>query len=365
MNLDAQKRQCDEEWARKLFRFLRRKPKPSFATFLDALLKVGGGADLYECLSGSSKKFPRRKPSSRTKLLSSRKRGRRCSKRKRQGIIRSHVAATLLVRDDLGSRLARTPSQLLTRQTPLSRSCETTVVHHDEEVTVFVDVTKELEKRYELHEDSFVTALKDYLRKAIPQRVRIVKHFPPTVRERNALRLEVAKFVQISILFPNIDRERFKQEEKDFVRYITRIMKIPESELELCIEDGSCIVTMTVPGHGFINMMRHLGDCGMLSVLFKIDAQALISFGTLPRAPIGNYFICVSLNCCYVAIGRLRPDVFTSIFNRIRGRNKSAECKRKVASAQWDLDSICVRPFPSVVQCIYTSYFSYANPVIL
>ena len=33
---------------------------------------------------------------------------------------------------------------------------------NDEEVTVFVDVTKELKERYELHEDSFITALEDF-----------------------------------------------------------------------------------------------------------------------------------------------------------------------------------------------------------
>ena len=96
-----------------------------------------------------------------------------------------------------------------------------------------------------LHEDSFVTALEDYFREAIPQRVvRIVKHFPRTLRERNAIRLEVAEFVQISIRFPNIDRLSFKGHEEDFVDYITEIMKIRKSDLEIWVKDGSCIITI-------------------------------------------------------------------------------------------------------------------------
>ena len=120
--------------------------------------------------------------------------------------------------------------------------------------------------------------------------MRIVKHFPPTLREQNTHRLEVAKIIQIKIFFPNIDRERFKQEEKDFVQYITRIMDIPETDLQLCIKNGSCILTMTVPGAAFIHIgvRESLDDCGVLGVLHKIDAEALISFGTLPWATIGK-----------------------------------------------------------------------------
>ena len=249
----------------------------------------------------------------------------------------------------LGRTMPSRRSQQLVRTAPSSRSGASS---SDDKVTVFVDVTKGLEERYKLHEDSFVTALKGYLKEAIPQRVRIVKHFPPTLRERNTLRLEVAKFVQISILFPNINRQRFKQEENDFVEYITRIMNISKSDLELCIKDGSCIVNMTVPGAAFIDLMRHLGDCGILSVVCRIDAGALISFGALPWATIGKrqvFHLSQSKLHLVTLLGRLMRDVFTSIFDRVQRRDKSAEWNRKVTSSQLTLDSICVRPFSTVL----------------
>ena len=160
----------------------------------------------------------------------------------------------------------------------------------DDEETVFVDVAEDLKELYEGRCDRFRTALRNYLREALPRRVRIVESFPPadTLTELQNT-LKVAEKVKISILFPNIDRKRFKQKENDFVTYIARLMKVRKCDIELYVEDGSCIITMTVPGGGFINLMDHLGDCGILSVLYKIDAGALISFETFPWAPIGKY----------------------------------------------------------------------------
>ena len=264
--VDALERESKAETARKLYRILRCKPKPSFATFCDVLLKINGGAgcDLYMCLNDPHfQKSALRKASFRTKLPSSRKRGGRCSKSLRQGIRRRSTTVTVLDRDDV------------------SPSDETV---SDE--TVFVDVTKELKDWYLLHQDSFVEALKGYLQEALLKRVRIKHQFPPTVIKRNN-ELKVAEKVKISIMLPNIDRRRFEQEEKDFIQYIARIMKIRKCDIELCVEDGSCMVTITVPGGAFINLMHHLGDCGILSVLHKIDAGVLISFGTFPWAPIG------------------------------------------------------------------------------
>ena len=48
-------------------------------------------------------------------------------------------------------------------------------------------------------------------------------------------------------------------------------------------------------------------------------------------------------------------DVFTPILDCVQSSEKRAECKRKVAFAQRTLDSICVRPFPSVGQIFFTS----------
>ena len=241
--LDARNRESESDRARRLHRFLSGKREPSFTVFCDVLLKVGGaaGQDLHECLNG-------------------------------------------------------TPSHQLDQTKPSSCSGDTS---SDDEETVFVDVAEELKDLYERHRDRFETALKNYLRDVIPKRVTIVESFPPIMRELQNT-VEVAKLVKISILFPNLDRQRFKQEEKRFVEYITRIMNIPKSDLELCVKDGSCIITMTVPGEAFINIMCHLGDCGILSVVCEMDAGALISFGTLPWAPIGKFqftFFFLSLSC--------------------------------------------------------------------
>ena len=227
---EARKRESDEERARSLYIILRRYPKPSFTTFCDVLLNPSGGAgqDLFHLLMTSSKQ----------PFVVHVRRGRvRKRKRKRK---------RPMVRSD---DLCPTSQQLLQAK-PSSRSGDTTVVQSDEEVTVFVDVNEKLEKRYTLYEGSFLTALKKYLQEAIPhRRVRIVNYFLSEVIERKPIRLEIAKSVKISIRLPKfINRQQFKRREKEFVDYITGIMDIQESDLELWVKTGSCIITMVVPG---------------------------------------------------------------------------------------------------------------------
>ena len=103
---------------------------------------------------------------------------------------------------------------------------------------VFVDISVELRDIFQ--SQAFVKALKDYLKAVAPNRpVKINMSFVPFSRMIDKLGQELEKLPQMRISFRNIgiDRQRFRQQEKDFVGYITGIMGI--SDVSLYFDDGS------------------------------------------------------------------------------------------------------------------------------
>ena len=168
----ALERQPQAETARELYQILRRKPTPSFATFCNVILEVGGeaGHHLHHLLSGSSSSF----------------------------------LASL----------------------------------HEAPRDIVVQVSEELREVFQSRQNYFFNALKDYLQAAAPNRpVKIVRTFLSTLTVK-------AQSLQMRIIFTiDIDRQRFRQQEEDFVRHITGIMTIPN--LSLSYEDGSNVIVHT------------------------------------------------------------------------------------------------------------------------
>ena len=282
------KQTADEETARDLFAILSRKPKPSFTVFCNALLTINGGAgdDLYYCIVDQGKDVVET-----SSLLAYPRQERHGGLRPQSLTSAIYPHRPLSPIDSSGSIYGLTHSKSSSKlgnpflDVLQTASCVShNLPRNDKCLCVHVDVTEDLIPWYLRHRYEVEAALKKYLNEAIPKTVKVSELYPREIRG-----LKIGKVIKMRFMFPNIDRQRFLQQEEVFVDYVTSIMNIKRDDIELVVKDGSCIVTVNVPGAAFINLMKHLGYCGILSVVLKIDAAASVSFGTFPFALIGKH----------------------------------------------------------------------------
>eukprot|EP00118_Oscarella_pearsei_P013455 m.107543 g.107543 ORF g.107543 m.107543 type:complete len:501 (+) comp37303_c0_seq7:28-1530(+) len=240
-------RKQDRHAARRIFQIVKSKAEPSFSKFCEILLHVEGGVNLYNLLNPSDIK-------------------------KEYGI----------------SRRQKSPRR---DSTPTTASLG--VKSDEDKKFVIIEVLESLEDDYKYQKSGIRIALKKYLRDISKKFELDDEIFQPElkkVKRPGQSFFAVGDSVKIRIIFPSSSCSHFEARHRQRITtHLAAIMTIKESEVEICVTEGSCKVTLTISGKAFIKFLSYIGRGGSLHFLYTVESPALIAFEDFPAVSIDMF----------------------------------------------------------------------------
>ena len=142
-----------------------------------------------------------------------------------------------------------------------------------------VSVLKKYKRVYKRHRHSFRSLIKKAFLKVYHKRAKVDETYPKKLYRSDAAPsgIAIGEMVVFRIVFPNLrNRQVFEPHRQRIVRELSAVMRIPEDQVEIVVSDGSCILSVTVPGDGFICFVAALDAQSNIDFLCTVDDNVII-----------------------------------------------------------------------------------------
>ena len=296
----------DEEGARSLFGTLRRRPRDSFNTFCRVLQEVPQGQDLLVHIAPERSSLESstevQSPKSVSSVgLTANSKSEECTpvQSRDQSLAgcfdqldcdreacRGYQAAFWAGRE-MKEALSMQPYLETYAAETDSDSAETNSDSDSDAKTIItVQVLRKYKKVYKKHKAGVRSTIKRVFQKVFNKKgVKVDETYPKKLYRSSAptnFRLSVTDTVAFKIIFPKLrHHQRFEPHRQRIVRDLSGTIGVPEDQVEICVSAGSCVLSVKIPGDGFICFLAALGVPGRLDFLYTVDAEVIVKIEEL------------------------------------------------------------------------------------
>ena len=147
-----------------------------------------------------------------------------------------------------------------------------------------VSVLKKYKSVYKRHRHSFRSTIKKAFFRVYRKRVKLEETYTKKLYRSDSAHsgIAITDTVVFRIVFPSLrNRQEFEPHRERIVRDLAGVMNIPENQIEIFASNGSCILSITVPGNGFICFVAALDAPSNLDFLCTVDDKVIVNIDEL------------------------------------------------------------------------------------